>query len=207
MSALLIAFGQGAILNAGLIIAIGAQNAFVLSQGLKRNYVWTTTLVCSVCDVILIIIGIFFADSGKQLAGDYVKYMLWAAAAYLIWFGIISARAIGKNESLTNSGITLKSAKGAIMTSIALSLLNPHAIIDMTVIFGGISTQFEGSQKIAFAIGGMLISLLWFLSLGFGAAKLSPLLNQPLTWRIINGIIALMMFAIAASLLHSTLII
>ena len=192
------AFLQGFALNAGLIVAIGAQNAFVLAQGLTRQFVWTIALTCSICDAILIAIGVGGAAIGQNIA----NILTLGGALYLLWFGVGAAKAMWRGDTLNAGGNAPTTVVAAFRTSIALSLLNPHAILDMTVIFGGVSAHLPPPQKIPFALGGALMSFVWFFVLAFAAVRLSPLLQQPAAWRIINGAIAALMFIIALSLLH-----
>ena len=206
MADLAAAFLQGAALNAGLIVAIGAQNAFVLAQGLSRRFVWRATLICGFCDTLLLVAGVAFAGAAQTAFAGAAKTLLAAGALYLLWFGGRALRACRRGESLSAAGGAPQTARGVVAVALALSLLNPHAILDMTVIFGGVSAQFPPAQKIAFAAGGVCMSFLWFFGLGFGARKFARHLNKPAAWRIINGIIALTMFAVALSLLRAIFI-
>ena len=190
-------FIKGLILNAGLIVAIGAQNAFVLAQGLARRFVGTVAAVCSICDIILIAIGIGGGIIGKQAA----TVLTYAGAAYLFWLSAKAAKAAWKGDMLAAAEQLPQTRTAAIAAAVGLSLLNPHAILDMTVIFGGASASLEGDEKLAFAAGGALASILWFFGLGLCASKLAPTLSKPIAWRIINAGIAAIMFTIAVSLL------
>ena len=198
------AFLEGAALNFGLIVAIGAQNAFVLAQGLARRFALAVALTCSVCDALLIFAGIVFANLAQTLGGGVAAAMLTlAGAVYLLWFGARAARAAMRGDSLSAADGGPKTARAAIAASLALSLLNPHAILDMSIVFGGVAASLPKDITPFFALGGAAISFVWFFALAFGAGKLSPLLSKPSAWRVINGGIAAIMFLIAASLLVS----
>ncbi|MGU9950786.1 MAG: LysE/ArgO family amino acid transporter, partial [Gammaproteobacteria bacterium WSBS_2016_MAG_OTU1] len=153
------------------------------------------------CDALLICAGIFFAAIATTAGGWAVNSLLVAGAGYLLWFGAKAAKASWRGDSLSAGGISPKTAKGAFAASLALSLLNPHAILDMSIIFGGIAAQMPTEEKPFFALGGIIMSFVWFFALGFGAEKLSPWLTKPVAWRFINGGIALLMVSIAAALL------
>lgn len=200
-----LAFLKGFGLNAGLIVAIGAQNAFVLAQGLARRFVFLVSLVCSLCDSLLIALGVVFIGAAAAAGHWAVGIFIAAGAAYLLWFGFGAARACIRGDSLHAAAGMPKTARGALLAALALSVLNPHAVLEMTVIFGGVAAKFPVEEKIPFAIGGAVMSFVWFFGLGFGAAKIAPLLNKPIAWRFINGGIALMMFAVAGSLLSGFL--
>lgn len=194
-------FLKGFLLNAGLIGAIGMQNAFILAVGLARRFVLPVVLVCAVGDALLITIGVLAGAAG----GDdhwWTDVLSLAGAVFLLWFGAKATRAAFAPVLLT--ALDFPSTKrAAIVTAVAMSLLNPHAILDMTVIFGGVSAQLPPMQKIPFAIGGIVMSFVWIFSIGYGAAWCAPLLSKPAAWRVINTAIAVMMFAIALSLLYS----
>lgn len=197
------AFLRGFALNAGLIAAIGAQNAFVLALGLARRFVGAVALTSAVCDALLIGIGIAFA--GAADAAGAAGALALAGAAYLCWFGFRAARSSIRGESLAAADVLPQTMRGALAASLALSLLNPHAILDMAVVFGGVAAKLPDSQIAPFAAGGALMSFVWFFALGFGAHRLAPYLQKPAAWRILNGAIALLMFAIAFSLLRGVL--
>lgn len=197
------AFIKGMGIGGSLIMAIGAQNAFVLRQGLQRQYVLTSALVCIICDVLLIALGA--AGVGALIAGDpdLYAYAKWGGAAFLIWYGLRSARAAWRPVGLTVDAKPLAPPRHAavITSALAFSLLNPHAYLDTVVLLGSIGGQEIGIGRVLFAAGAMLASFLWFMCLGFGARYAAPLFSKPNAWRVLDGVIALVMFAIAASLL------
>lgn len=191
-------FLKGFLLNAGLIIAIGAQNAFVLACGLAKKHVWPVVIVSSVGDALLIIVGVWLGGLGS--AQGWTPFLSLAGALFLCWFGIKSTRAVFAAEVLSLTTLPT-TRRAAIITAIALSLLNPHAILDMTVIFGGISASLPSPQKVPFAVGGTLMSFVWFFGLGYGATLCAPFLAKPSAWRIIHAFIACIMFGFAGALL------
>ncbi|MGI9305698.1 MAG: LysE/ArgO family amino acid transporter [Gammaproteobacteria bacterium] len=199
------AFARGVLLNAGLIAAIGAQNAFVLAQGLARRFVFIVALVSSFCDSLLVAAGTGFTGAAALSGHWAAKILLAAGILFLFWFGGRAALAAARGGVLAASGIAPKTARGAIAAALALGLLNPHAALEMLVIFGGVAAQQPAGLQWYFAAGGIAASFAWFFGLGFGAAKLAPLLARPAAWRVINGVVALMMFGVAFSLLPAAL--
>ena len=173
-------FIQGFLLNAGLIIAIGAQNAFVLAVGLARQHVLAVVLVSASGDALLITIGVLV---GAVSGGGWADALSLAGVLFLLWFGCRAARAVFATSALQTATLP-QSRRAAVITAVALSMLNPHAILDMTIIFGGFATQLPPPQKISFAIGGVAMSFAWFFGLGYGAALCAPLLSKPSTWRV-----------------------
>ncbi|QRX84326.1 LysE/ArgO family amino acid transporter [Glaciimonas sp. PAMC28666] len=197
------AFLKGLGLGGGLIIAIGAQNAFILRQGLQRQYVLTSVLICGLCDSLLIALGV--AGVGTLIANNPALFAFskWGGAAFLCWCGIRSAIAAMKPAGLLTTTAPLAPPRYAavIASALAFSLLNPHAYLDTVVLLGSVGGQEIGIGRVLFAAGAMLASLLWFLSLGLGARFAAPMFAKPNAWRILDGVIALVMWSIAASLL------
>lgn len=183
-------------------MAIGAQNAFVLSQGLARRFVFPVALTCTLADILLIAIGVAGAATIAAAASGIVARLLaFAGASYILWFGFGAARAAWRGDALAAEDSGKRTLRGTIAAAVALSLLNPHAILDMTVVFGSASAKFPPAQKLPFAAGGAAASALWFFGLGFGASRLAPLLGAPAAWRAVNAFIAAMMLVVAAPLM------
>ena len=194
-------FLQGMGLGAGLIIAIGAQNAFVLRQGLARRHVFLICTICFLGDALLIAAG--SARVGTLIAAHpwATSAAAWGGAAFLAWMGANALRAMTRPETLgPAAGGAAMSRTAAVTTVLALTFLNPHVYLDTVVLLGGIAGQFPAAERTWFAAGAATASLLWFYGLGYGAGLLSPLFRRPLTWRILDGAIAAIMFAIAGSL-------
>ncbi|MEG2030213.1 MAG: LysE/ArgO family amino acid transporter [Janthinobacterium sp.] len=182
-------------------MAIGTQNAFLLKQGLKRHYVLTCILVCLLCDAILISAGV--AGMGTFIA-DNPNFLLWAkagGATFLIAYGLRAAKSAWRPTAMTVSAAKAPEGYWAVIgAALAFSLLNPHAFLDTVILLGSIGGQHEGSGRFYFAGGAIVASALWFFLLGFGARYLAPVFAKPMAWRVLDGIIALVMWAIAASL-------
>lgn len=194
-------FFTGMTMGLGLIVAIGAQNAFVLRQGLKGEHIFAVCLTCILSDAILILLGVTsFAHIAARLPWlDPV--MRYGGAAFLFAYGAKSLRsALGSNAALTEAASDPGSLRAAVLTCLALTWLNPHVYLDTVVLLGTISTQF-GDQKMAFAAGAISGSVLFFFALGYGATWLRPVFARPAAWRILEGIIALVMWAIALKLI------
>lgn len=192
---------KGIGLGGGLIIAIGSQNAYLLRQGLKREYVYTCVAICIVCDVLLIGAGV--AGMGRLITGA-PQLLFWikiAGAGFLFWYGVRAACSAFKSATLDlGKQPAAASRRQVIAAMLAFSLLNPHVYLDTVVLLGAIGGQQPGNGRWYFAAGAMLASITWFISLGFGARYLIPVFNQPMAWRILDGVIALMMWALALSL-------
>lgn len=195
----MIAFLPGFLTGLSLIVAIGAQNAFVIRQGLTRSHVFLVVAICAVADAALIALGI--AGLGAAISGLpwLLEVIRWFGVAYLSWFGFKSARAAFKNESLDAAGAAEQSRIKVVSTVLALTLLNPHVYLDTVILVGSIGNQF-GENKWFFAFGAMLASFVWFTSVGYGAKAASSLMSKPIFWRILDTVIAVIMFGIAITL-------
>lgn len=188
-------------LGAGLIIAIGSQNAHVLRMGLRQQHVGLTVLLCIVFDLLLIGLGI--AGMGAAIEGSPLLLALarWGGAAFLTWYGLRAWRAAWANQALQVSRQEVQmSAAQAVAAIAALSLLNPHVYLDTVLLLGAVGGQQAGAGKLWFALGAMTSSALWFVLLGFGARLLSPLFAKPAAWRVLDGIIGAVMLVLAGTL-------
>lgn len=200
-AALLTSFIPGFLLGLTLIVAIGAQNAFVLRQGLRREHVFWVCLTCGMCDALLIAAGVAGFGALAQAVPWFETVMRYGGAAFLIVYGARSAL------SAWRGGGTLEAAEQApaslgrtLMVVLALTFLNPHVYLDTLVLLGSISAQYD--NRLAFGSGAVLASLTFFFMLGYGARLLQPLFAKPFSWRILDALIALTMWAIAVSLLY-----
>lgn len=197
------AFLKGIGLGGGLIIAIGSQNAYLLRQALKGQFVLTCVAICVGCDIVLIGAGV--AGMG-QLIVEAPRLLFWlklAGAAFLGWYGLCAARSALHPAAL--AGAAGCSAAGpdrraVVAAMLAFSLLNPHVYLDTVVLLGAIGAQQAGLGRLYFAIGAMLASVIWFSSLGLGARFLAPVFARPVSWQWLDGLIAVVMWAIAVSL-------
>ncbi len=195
------AFLKGMGLGGSLIVAIGSQNAYLLRQALKREFVLTCIAICIICDVVLIGAGV--AGMG-QLIIQAPSLLFWikiAGAGFLFWYGLRAARAaIHPSAMITDQDNTAPDRLTVIAAMLAFSLLNPHVYLDTVVLLGSIGGQQAGDGRLYFALGAMLASVLWFSCLGLGARYLTPIFSRPTAWRILDGIIALVMWSLAVSL-------
>lgn len=183
-----------------LIVAIGAQNAFVLKQGLLRHHVFWVCLFCALSDAVLIAAGVAGAGALASGAPWFLAAMRWGGAAFLIWYGLRSARAAWRGgESLQAAGAAAPSLGATLATIAALTWLNPHVWLDTVVLLGAVSATYPGRP--AFALGAMSGSVLFFFSLGYGARLLAPVFARPVAWRVLDGLVALVMWSIAATLI------
>jgi L-lysine exporter family protein LysE/ArgO len=196
--ALLTGFATGL----GLIIAIGAQNAFVLRQGLRREYVFPIVLFAALSDAMLIIVGIAGLGAliqGFPLALEVIRY---AGAAYLMWFGISAVRRAIKPATLEAASEGKGTLVGALASIAALTYLNPHVYLDTVILLGGVANQFSADRWV-FGIGAATASIVWFFSLGYFAKFLSRFVSSPKFWRVLDSFIAVVMFTIAVLLLFA----
>lgn len=201
MNALISGFGIGL----SLILAIGAQNAFVLRHGLRKEHVGWICLVCAVSDAALIVMGVLGFDVVIRRVPWLVEAMRYAGSAFLFFYGARSMiSAFKSSTALVPSDAPAKPLAATLLVCLALTWLNPHVYLDTVFLIGSISTQFPG-QKLEFAIGAVTASLVFFFALGYGAALLRPVFSKPVSWRCLEALIAVTMWAIAASLLAPTL--
>lgn len=203
MSWLFIA-AEGLGLGGSLIVAIGAQNAFVLRQGLRQEKVGWVASICFFCDAALILAG---AAGLGTLVTSYpimLKYISWGGALYLIWFGLRSIRQALKPEVLTVQQAESNTGQ-VIGKTLAVSLLNPHVYLDTVVLAGSVAAHHPWPERWAFIIGAALASAIWFYGVGFGASSLAPILARRAIWRAIDLSIALVMFCVASVLIRSAL--
>lgn len=198
---MLATFLSGLGTGAGLIIAIGAQNAFVLRQGLLRQHVLPVVLVCIGGDILCICAGV--AGMGALIRTNewLLEFFRWGGALFLTVYGISAARraASGKG-SMEISEVGACSFMKAITSCLAFTFLNPHVYLDTVVLLGSIAAQYGEDLKWTFASGALTASVLWFTGLGFGARLLLPIFQNRKAWRILDTLIALVMWAIALTL-------
>jgi L-lysine exporter family protein LysE/ArgO len=194
-----IAFFPGFLTGLSLIIAIGAQNAFVIRQGLTKKHVLLVVAICAISDALLILLGV--AGLGALIAGLpwILEIIRWFGVLYLTWFGIRSLRSAFKTQALDASGVQSGSAKTVVLSVLGFTFLNPHVYLDTVILLGSIGNQF-GPDKWWFALGGALASVVWFSSIGFGAKASSRYMAKPVFWKVLDLLIAAVMFGIAIML-------
>jgi len=193
---------QGFFIGASLIMAIGAQNAFVLKQGLKGQHLLLTALTCCICDGILIVLGVMGVGLLMNNHSNWLIALRWLGAAFLSVYGILSFIKAIKPESLVtelNHRQNISKTTTLIML-LSFTLLNPHTYIDTFVLLGSIGAQHCGLDKYLFIIGTLSASIFWFFGLTYGATRLTPLFQKPRAWQVLNSGIGIMMLVIAYKL-------
>jgi L-lysine exporter family protein LysE/ArgO len=195
----MIAVLPGFLAGLSLIIAIGAQNAFVIRQGLTKKYVLLTVLICAFSDALLIALGASGLGALIKSNKNVLEFVRWFGVVYLLWFAFKSARSAFRKASLNSAGEASGDIKSVVLTVLALTFLNPHVYLDTVILLGSISNQF-GSDKWFFVLGAMIASFAWFTAIGFGAKSASRFMSKPIFWKILDSIIAAIMLSIAAFL-------
>lgn len=184
-----------------LILAIGAQNAFVLRQGLARAHVLPVCLVCSVSDAILITAGIAGAGALVQEVPGLERAMRLAGAAFLLWYGVDRMRSALSGEALRAGVGVDRGARATLLTALAITWLNPHVYLDTLALIGAVSTGFAGPARLAFGGGAVAASFVFFFALGYGARLLAPVFARPRAWTWLDAGVAVVMWTIAGVLL------
>ncbi len=193
-------FFAGFGLGFSLILAIGAQNAFVLRQGLRQEHVFWVCLICALSDAVLITVGVAGFGALATVVPWFETAMRLGGAAFLIWYGMRNAiSAFRGGEALTTGGNGSIGLAAAALTTLALTWLNPHVYLDTVVLLGSVSAQYP--DQLEFGVGAVIASFTFFFSLGYGARLLSPVFSNPRAWQVLDMVIALVMWAIAAKLL------
>ena len=190
---------SGFSLGLSLILAIGSQNAFVLRMGIAKTHVFAVCLICALSDATLIALGVGGFGAFVQSSPTLLIAMRYAGAAFLIYYGIKSALSAMRAQSKMNVSGDAVSFKSAVFTCLALTWLNPHVYLDTVVLLGSISAQ--STSHFLFGVGAICASFTFFFSLGYGARVLTPFFQRPSAWRILDSVIALTMWLIAASLI------
>lgn len=192
-------FIAGFLLSLSLILAIGAQNAFVLRQGLRGAHVFWTVMACSVSEVILITAGVVGFGALATAVPWFEPLMRYGGAAFLVWYGWQNVRAaLAGGAALDTSGTERQSLRGVVATVLAITWLNPHVYLDTVVLIGSVSSQYP--DRLAFGAGASGASILFFFLLGYGARLVAPLFANPRAWQVLDAIIALTMWALAVKL-------
>ena len=196
----LLAIASGLALGLGLIVAIGAQNAFVLRQGLRVEHVAAVVAVCTLSDLALIVAGVLGAGAGLSRLPWLLPVVCLTGAAFLLSYGGMAARrALRPSSLLPDAAGTRAGLVATLGTCLALTWLNPHVYLDTVVLLGSMASTY-GEHRWQFAGGAGLGSAIWFTGLGFGARLLRPVFARPAAWRVLDGVIAVVMGALAVSL-------
>lgn len=220
-------FAAGLGLGLSLIIAIGAQNLFVLRQGIRREHVLAVALTCAISDLVLILVGVSGVGAVLAAVPWLIDAVRWAGAAFLVGYGLLAARraitpsgealAVGAAEGRGSADasaraeapvgvVTRRTTLAATLaTCLALTWLNPHVYLDTVLLVGSIGAQHAPLQRLAFVAGAALASAGWFVALGYGARLLAPLFERPRAWQVLDAGIGLTMLALAAGLVTRAL--
>lgn len=200
MHPLLPAVGSGFLLGLALIVAIGAQNAFVLRQGLRGEHVFAVVAVCAVSDLVLIVAGVAGTGALLDRVPQAVTVVRWAGAAFLAGYGALAARrALRPVGTLRAEAAERTPLPRLVLTAAALTWLNPHVYLDTVVLLGSVAAA-QGELRWAFGGGAATASVLWFTALGAGARLLRPVFARPSAWRVLDAVIAVVMVVLAISL-------
>ena len=197
LTPLLIGFATGLT----LIVAIGAQNAFILRQGIRREHVLPVVAICTVSDMALMAAGV--AGFGALITAhpQVVTLARFGGAAFLIVYGMLAARRAWRPSGLTPSEAGPSRLAGVVLTCLAFTFLNPHVYLDTVVLIGALSNEHRDGRWL-FGVGAAVASAVWFTTLGFGAGRLRGLFARPTAWRILDGLIAVTMIALGVAVLH-----
>lgn len=199
------AYVTGFVLGGSLIIAIGAQNAFVLRQGLLRVHVALVVIVCILIDVVLTTVGVDGLSASLGRNPWATEGLAIAGACFLGWYGFGAARRACSRQSLSAApGGGAQSARGVLLQTLAVSLLNPHVYLDTVLLIGSVGVQQTPALRPAFLAGVWTASCGWFASLGFGSRLLAPIFARPIAWRLLDGLVAIVMWSIAVTLVWTT---
>jgi L-lysine exporter family protein LysE/ArgO len=196
-------FVQGLALSLGLIVAIGAQNAFVLRQGLRREHVGSVVLFCAVADAVLIAAGVLGMAQALGQNPGLTRALALAGAVFLAAYGVQALRRARHAHQLTAAAAGPGLRRGAVVAqAAAFTLLNPHVYLDTVLLVGSIGAQQPDALRAWFIAGASSASLFWFALLGFGARWLAPWFARPRAWQMLDGLIGVTMFGLSALLLR-----
>ena len=199
------AYLTGLVLGASLIIAIGAQNAFVLRQGLLRAHVAQVVVLCVLIDVVLTTVGVdgLSASLGRNRLA--LGALAAGGAGFLGWYGFAAARRACSRQSLSVAcAAGAQPARAVLLQTLAVSLLNPHVYLDTVLLIGSVGVQQPGPLRPAFLAGVWTASAGWFAGLGFGSRLLIPVFARPIAWRVLDALVAVVMWGIALTLVRTT---
>ncbi|QIS17461.1 LysE/ArgO family amino acid transporter [Nocardia terpenica] len=184
-----------------LIVAIGAQNAFVLRQGIRREHILAVVAVCAVSDVVLIAAGVGGFGAVLTAAPVVVEIARYGGAAFLFGYAVLAARRALAPGALTEAADASVALGATVLTALALTWLNPHVYLDTVVLLGSFANTYAGPQRWFLAVGAMLASIGWFTALGYGARLLGPLFARRTAWRVLDSVIAVIMLVLSIGLL------
>ena len=194
----------GFITGLSLIVAIGAQNAFILRLGLMKSHIGIAVAICAFSDALLIFVGTAGMGAVVEANKGALKVIAWIGAAYLSYFAFSAAKRVFTSESLEASQLNEMPLKKVVLSVLGFTWLNPHVYLDTVLLVGSIGGRY-GDQRWIFAIGASLASLIWFVSLGYGSKAAARVMARPITWRLLDIFIAIVMATIAISLIKTAL--
>lgn len=189
----------GFVTGLSLIVAIGAQNAFVLRQGIRNEHVLPVVILCAVSDLVLIVAGVAGVGALVTAHPQLMTIARYGGAAFLLAYGLLAARRALQPAVMTPGDGGSARLPAVLLTCLTLTFLNPHVYLDTVVLLGTLASQ-QGEARWRFGAGAAAASLVWFFCLGFGARQLAGLFAKPVTWRILDGVIALTMITLSVSL-------
>lgn len=193
---------NGLLVSLGLIMAIGTQNAYVLAQSLRREHHLSVALLCIVCDAVLVAAGVFGLANVLAHNHTLLAVARWGGVVFLLWYGAMALRRALSPQSLAQGDADgQRSRRAVLLTALAVTLLNPHVYLDTVLLIGSLGAQ----QAVpgAYVAGAASASVLWFSTLAIGAAWLAPWLARPATWRLLDLMVAVMMFSVAVQLIRT----
>jgi len=190
----------GLVTGLSLIVAIGAQNAYVLRQGLARDHVGAVVLVCTLSDVVLIVAGVAGIGTVVENAPWALTVVRWLGVAFLGWYGVSSLLRARRTESLRVAAGGPTSSRAVVGRAVALTWLNPHVYLDTVLLLGTVANHQGSTGRWWFALGACLGSALWFTGLGYGARSASRVLATPRAWQVLDVVIGVVMLAVAVRL-------
>ena len=196
---------KGMTTGGALILAIGAQNAFVLSQGLKKHHVIVIPLICALCDGLLIALGV--TGMGKLMAESRTLYLILGigGGVFLLCYGAKAFQSAFRGGRLEADHAGKPSLKSAVMATLAVTLLNPHVYIDTILLMGSLAGRFPDPGPMAFGAGAVAASCIWFFSLSLGAGFLAPLFQREISWRILDSSVGLIMWMVGFGVFRDVL--
>jgi L-lysine exporter family protein LysE/ArgO len=193
--AALAGFGTGL----SLIVAIGAQNAFVLRQGIRRDRVFAVVAICAVSDAVLIALGVAGVGTLVREFPAALTVVGLAGGAFLLCYGFLAARRVFRPAAMDVTAAPAATSRRVVLTCLALTWLNPHVYLDTVLLLGTVAAH-RGDLRWAFGVGAVLGSLCWFAGLGFGARLLTGFFARPSSWRVLDGLVAATMITIGVTL-------
>lgn len=196
-----VAFLIGYATSVGLIVAIGAQNAFVLRQGLRREHVTAVVVICASADAALVSAGVFGLGASLRTYPALVEIIRYVGCAFLLGYGILATRRAIRPSGLVAAEEAQSSLRVVLLTCLAFTFLNPHVYLDTVLMLGSLANQYTDGEQWWFGAGAVAASVTWFACLGWGARLLGPLFTRPHAWRIFDGLIAAIMFGLGGWML------